>query len=316
MIRGGLTFSVSASTSALRLCCVCSILLANLIWVTGHAQLLAGPLIASGSSFMVSIGFELAAPQEAERHRFLAYTSRLADRARPIRQCEAVAALSRLLPALPGDPRIRRPPASARCCDSEPTDGLYPQQVRQRLAAHCHRCHRSLTCTAPGSVWRTASPQAPDLSRHTISTHLGGLGAASPAASAVRPGHPPSRVRANGVEPRVDDAVVDEHDAVGAQDVGSFVVNVREKDRERCCSSFCGRHFRVSAGRIGQVRSPAVLFDEFAHFLSSSSERTDSVSSSQESVNFWMPSSSRTSKTSSRSTPASATAFMTCAASS
>jgi len=38
---------------------------ANLIWVTGHAQLLAGPLIASGSSFMVSIGFELAAPQEA-----------------------------------------------------------------------------------------------------------------------------------------------------------------------------------------------------------------------------------------------------------
>ncbi len=30
-----------------------------------------------------------------------------------------------------------------------------------------------------------------------------------------------------GVEPRVDDAVVDEHDVAGAQDVGSFVVNVR-----------------------------------------------------------------------------------------
>jgi hypothetical protein len=86
--------------------------------------------------------------------------------------------------------------------------------------------------------------------------------------------------------------------------------------RERCCSSFCGRHFRVSVDRLGQVRSPAVLFDGFAHFLSSSSERTDSVSSSQEPVNFRIPSSSRTAKTSSRSTPASATAFMTCAASS
>lgn len=63
--------------------------------------------------------------------------------------------------------------------------------------------------------------------------------------------------------------------------------------RERCCSSFCGRHFRVSADRLGQVRSPAVLFDGFAHFLSSSSERTDSVSSSQEPVNFWIPSFSR-----------------------
>ena len=86
--------------------------------------------------------------------------------------------------------------------------------------------------------------------------------------------------------------------------------------RERCCSSFCGRHFRVSADRLGQVRSPAVLFDGFAHFLSSSSERTDSVSSSQEPVNFRIPSSSRTPKTSSRSIPASATAFMTWAASS
>jgi hypothetical protein len=73
---------------------------------------------------------------------------------------------------------------------------------------------------------------------------------------------------------------------------------------------------RAFTRRIGQVRSPAVLLDEFAHFLSSSSERTDLVSSSQESVNFWMPSSSSTVKTSSRSTPASAIAFMTCAASS
>src|SRR5208282_1096834 len=29
-------------------------------------------------------------------------------------------------PALPGDPRIRLPPAPARCCDSEPMDGLSP----------------------------------------------------------------------------------------------------------------------------------------------------------------------------------------------
>jgi NAD(P)-dependent dehydrogenase (short-subunit alcohol dehydrogenase family) len=67
---------------------------------------------------------------------------------------------------------------------------------------------------------------------------------------------------------------------------------------------------------IGQMPASPAVVDEFAHFLSLSSERTDSVSSSQESVNFWMPSFSRTVKTSSRSTPASATAFMTCAASS
>jgi hypothetical protein len=29
-------------------------------------------------------------------------------------------------PALPGDPRIRLPPAPARCCDSKPMDGLSP----------------------------------------------------------------------------------------------------------------------------------------------------------------------------------------------
>lgn len=59
------------------------------------------------------------------------------------------------------------------------------------------------------------------------------------------------------------------------------------------------------------TNSGDLLADELAHFLSSSSERTDSVSSFQESTNFWMPSSSSTRKTSSRSTPASATVFMT-----
>ena len=56
---------------------------------------------------------------------------------------------------------------------------------------------------------------------------------------------------------------------------------------------------RLHRPALFQVPSPAALFDEFAHFLSSSSERTDLVSSSQESTNFWMPSSSRTSTRSS-----------------
>ena len=83
--------------------------------------------------------------------------SRLAHRARPIRQCQADAALSRLLPpspAIPGSGCLQLQPAAATASRWTVS---HLHQVRQRLAAHCHRCQRSLAWTAPGSARRTAS---------------------------------------------------------------------------------------------------------------------------------------------------------------
>ena len=52
--------------------------------------------------------------------------SRLAHRARPIRQYQDRRDFVEAAPALPGDPRIRLPPAPARRCDGEAMDGLSP----------------------------------------------------------------------------------------------------------------------------------------------------------------------------------------------
>jgi hypothetical protein len=61
--------------------------------------------------------------------------SRLAHRARPIRQYRADATLSRLLPPSPAIPRIRLPPAPAPCCDSGPMDGLSPPSGQTALCS-------------------------------------------------------------------------------------------------------------------------------------------------------------------------------------
>ena len=52
--------------------------------------------------------------------------SRLAHRARPVRQYQADTTLFRAAPALPADPRIRLPSASPRCCDSRATEVSHP----------------------------------------------------------------------------------------------------------------------------------------------------------------------------------------------
>jgi hypothetical protein len=69
--------------------------------------------------------------------------------------------------------------------------------------------------------------------------------------------------------------------------------------------------FPLLCGLVGKDHHLLCSSSILDYPLSSSSERTDSVSSFQESTNFWMPSSSMVLNTSSRSTPASATAFMT-----
>jgi hypothetical protein len=44
-------------------------------------------------------------------------------------------------PALPGDPRLRLPPASPHRRDGKEMDGLSPHPKQQRLVAHTNRRH-------------------------------------------------------------------------------------------------------------------------------------------------------------------------------
>ncbi len=83
-----------------------------------------------------SAGLELAAHQEAYRHRFLAYA---------FSSCSPgpthPAVLSRpdfveAAPTLPGDPRVRLPPASPHRYDGKATKVSHLRSIRQRLVAH------------------------------------------------------------------------------------------------------------------------------------------------------------------------------------
>ena len=91
--------------------------------------------------------FGPTAPRGARSSRI---PSRLAHRARPIRQCWDDATLLRLLPPFPADPRLGLPPASPRRYDGGEMDGLAPPsgQTAPRGALS------GQLCSAPGRETR------------------------------------------------------------------------------------------------------------------------------------------------------------------
>jgi hypothetical protein len=87
-----------------------------------------------------STGFELVTSQEASNTGSSRTPSRLAHRARPIRQSRTVPTSSRLLAALPGVPRVRLPPASPGRYDGPAGKVSHPLSDNQRLVAHHDGC--------------------------------------------------------------------------------------------------------------------------------------------------------------------------------
>ena len=83
-----------------------------------------------------STGFELVKFQEAQKHRFLAYTfpSRSPDPAHPavLGRPDFVAAA----PTHPGVPRLRLPPTSPHRYDGKETKVFHLHSNNQRLVAH------------------------------------------------------------------------------------------------------------------------------------------------------------------------------------
>src|SRR5260370_1430121 len=85
----------------------------------------------------VSARLDPEAPLRGFNHWFTRVTpSDLASRTRAVWQYRPVPTLSRLLPALPGDPRIRLPPASPGRCDDPAAEPFHLRTNTQRLVAH------------------------------------------------------------------------------------------------------------------------------------------------------------------------------------
>src|SRR5260370_10142138 len=85
----------------------------------------------------VSARLEPEAPLRGFNHWFTRVPpSALPSRTRAVWQYRPVPTLSRLLPALPGDPRIRLPPASPGRCDDPAAEPFHLRTNTQRLVAH------------------------------------------------------------------------------------------------------------------------------------------------------------------------------------
>jgi hypothetical protein len=83
-----------------------------------------------------STGLELVIHEEASDTGSSRMPSRLAHRARPVRQYRTAPTLPRLLPTLPTVPWIRLPPALPATTMAQASKVLHLQPANPRLVAH------------------------------------------------------------------------------------------------------------------------------------------------------------------------------------